>query len=483
MFKHLYAAIDLGSNSFHMLVVRRVNGGIQTVAKIKRKVRLAAGLDENLQLSLDAMERGWECLALFAERLQDIPKENIRIVGTATLRLAKNVDEFLARANHILGHRIQVISGEEEAERIYRGAAYTSSSSGQRLMIDIGGASTELIVGKDAKTLKLVSLNLGCVTFREKFFPRDAFTSANFEQAIKAACEQIQPLASDYQALGWQVAEGASGTVQAVQEIMLASGLGNLIRLQHLEQIKQQMIACETLEKLEIPGLKEERKAVLASGLSILIAIFTCLEVEDMMLAQGALREGLIYDMLPELGLVPAQQRTMNALMTQYNVDQEQAERVAALAHAMAVQSGQLNDAQIKILINAAQLHEIGLQLDFRHSACHGAYILKHTPLPGFSALAKSQLTQLVGNGRECFEPNELGTELALPLVILRLAIQLAQRRKQDTLPSPTFSVAGSELKLSLEAQWLSNHPLIKHELEAECSLANKLGFELALGN
>lgn len=185
----LYAAIDLGSNSFHMLVVREVAGSIQTLARIKRKVRLAAGLDQNNHLSHEAMQRGWQCLRLFSERLQDIPREQIRVVATATLRLASNADEFLQVAEQILGCPVQVISGEEEARLIYHGVAHTTGGPDRRLVVDIGGGSTELVTGTGAQASQLYSLSMGCVTWLERYFSDRNLGQENFERAEQAARE------------------------------------------------------------------------------------------------------------------------------------------------------------------------------------------------------------------------------------------------------------------------------------------------------
>lgn len=283
----LYAAIDLGSNSFHMLVVREVAGSIQTLARIKRKVRLAAGLDKQNLLSQDAMQRGWQCLKLFSERLQDIPRDQIRVVATATLRLASNADEFLGKAQEILGCPIQVITGEEEARLIYHGVAHTTGGPDKRLVVDIGGGSTELVTGVGAQATTLFSLSMGCVTWLERYFADRNLAKENFDQAEQAAIDMILPVAPELIANGWQICVGASGTVQALQEIMVAQGMDERITLPKLQQLKQRAIQCGKLEELEIEGLTLERALVFPSGLSILIAIFKTLNIETMTLAGG----------------------------------------------------------------------------------------------------------------------------------------------------------------------------------------------------
>ena len=328
----LYAAIDLGSNSFHMLVVREVAGSIQTLTRIKRKVRLAAGLNGDNELSVEAMERGWQCLRLFAERLQDIPHPQIRVVATATLRIAVNADVFIAKAQEILGCPVQVISGEEEARLIYQGVAHTTGGADQRLVVDIGGASTELVTGSGAQTTSLFSLSMGCVTWLERYFTDRNLAQENFDEAEKAAREVLRPVADKLRFHGWKVCVGASGTVQALQEIMMAQGMDERITLAKLQQLKQRAIHCGRLEELEIEGLTLERALVFPSGLAILIAIFTELNIQCMTLAGGALREGLVYGMLHLAVDQDIRSRTLRNIQRRFMVDTEQAHRVANLA-------------------------------------------------------------------------------------------------------------------------------------------------------
>lgn len=388
----LYAAIDLGSNSFHMLVVREVAGSIQTLARIKRKVRLAAGLDQHNHLSHEAMQRGWQCLRLFSERLQDIPREQIRVVATATLRLASNADEFLQAAEQILGCPVQVISGEEEARLIYHGVAHTTGGPDRRLVVDIGGGSTELVTGTGAQASQLYSLSMGCVTWLERYFSDRNLGQENFERAEQAAREMVRPIAPQLRQHGWQICVGASGTVQALQEIMVAQGMDERITLPKLRQLKQRAIQCGKLEELEIEGLTLERALVFPSGLSILLAIFQELGIESMMLAGGALREGLVYGMLH----LPVEQdiriRTIRNLQRRYLIDTEQAERVSQLAANFSQQVAnewQLDARCRELLHSASLIHELGLSVDFKQAPQHAAYLIRHLDLPGFTPAQK----------------------------------------------------------------------------------------------
>ncbi|OMO23559.1 guanosine-5'-triphosphate,3'-diphosphate pyrophosphatase [Vibrio sp. 10N.222.47.A9] len=484
----LYAAIDLGSNSFHMLVVRHIDGSVQTMAKIKRKVRLAAGLNENNALSTEAMQRGWDCLSLFAERLQDIPKENIRIVGTATLRTAINVDIFLEKANQILGYDINVISGEEEAATIYKGVAHTSGGSGRRLVVDIGGASTEMIIGEGFSAKALTSLKMGCVTWLERHFKDRQLTATNFNNAIEAAKSTLAPILDSYTDIGWDVCVGASGTVQALQEIMLAQGMDEVITHAKLKRLQKQAMITERLEELEIEGLTLERALVFPSGLSILIAIFELLEIDSMTLAGGALREGLAYEMVDELRQEDIRARTIKSVQSRYQMDVSYGEQVAVVAQTLLEQAGAetwVSEPQAGVLLQtAAKLHEIGLTIDFKKGGEHSAYLLQNLDLPGFTRAQKHYLGELTRRDREQLtslpEQHAIsGTSSKRILRILRLAILLTHRRNPALEPEFKLATDGNNLTLTLSKQWLADNPLTAAELEIESNRQTDIGWPL----
>ncbi len=296
-----YAVVDLGSNSFHLSILCLHKNKINTVNKVKRKVRLASGLNNQNELSEKAIKRGLDCLSLFAKHLSTIPLSNIKIVATATLRIAKNRDDFLTKANNILPVKIQLLTGKQEAETIYSGVAYTCQSdlSLKRLVVDIGGASTELIIGKGTIAKKAVSLDIGCVSFRERFFTNGQLSEQNFATAINAACSIIMPVRTDFVALGWQTVVGSSGTIQALAEILSYRQQSIIITNSFLHEIKQALIECQSIEHIFLDGLRTDRKSVLASGLCILIALFNCLDIKELKLSTGALREGILHGMLP----------------------------------------------------------------------------------------------------------------------------------------------------------------------------------------
>ncbi|WP_332397169.1 guanosine-5'-triphosphate,3'-diphosphate diphosphatase [Vibrio metschnikovii] len=488
----LYAAIDLGSNSFHMLVVRHVDGSVQTLAKIKRKVRLAAGLDEQNALSQEAMQRGWDCLSLFAERLQDIPAPHIKIVGTATLRTAINAEQFLQKANAILGHPIEVITGEEEAATIYKGVAHTSGGMGRRLVVDIGGASTELIIGEGFEANALTSLKMGCVTWLERHFKDRQLNTCNFNNAIYAAKQMLDPILDTYRQLGWNVCVGASGTVQALQEIMLAQGMDEIITLPKLKRLQKQAMLADHLEELDIEGLTLERALVFPSGLSILIAIFESLNIEAMTLAGGALREGLVYEMVETLRQEDIRARTIQSIQKRYQIDRQYAQQVATLASRLLVQCGGESwapEPQAEMLLrSAAQLHEIGLAIDFRKGGEHSAYLLQHLDLPGYTRAQKQYLAELTRRYREQLtslpEQHALsGTTGKRLLRLLRLAVLLSHRRHPALEPEVQLEAQGDNLTLTINQQWLQDNPLTRSELELEANRQTDIGWPLTINS
>ncbi|MBW8189941.1 guanosine-5'-triphosphate,3'-diphosphate pyrophosphatase [Neiella marina] len=474
----LFAAIDLGSNSFHMLVVRQVAGTIQTVAKIKRKVRLAAGLDDQLQLSEEAINRGLHCLRLFAERLRFIPQTNVRIVATATLRLAKNSPDFVTQAEAITGHHVEIISGEQEAHFVYQGAAFTSDGSDQRLVIDIGGASTELIIGRGIDIQQAVSLNMGCVRFTEAFFADGKFTQERFANAIAEAQAVVSPLLDNYTEFGWQQALGASGTLRAIQEVLLANGHDDVINLERLQALQQQIIAAGSLEQLDIVGLANERKPVFAGGLAILTGLFQALNIEQLQIAGGALREGLVYGMLNVQAGDNVRQRTLKNLAQKYHLDRQHGRQCRQIALALCKHfeaSWSITDDGKAMLACAAQLHEIGFTIGFVNGHQHGAYILNHTNQPGFSSSQQALLATLIGHSKGKLDLAQLkplqgySNEQVIALIrILRWAIILTSHRANLVVMPQQLNCSGLAVSWKMPKGWRLQHPLSAADLTEE---------------
>lgn len=486
----LYAVIDLGSNSFHMLITRLIADGVQTVDKVKRKVRLASGLDEHNQLSEAAMHRGIECLSFFAERLQDISPENIRIVATATLRIATNADVFLKRAEQVLGYKVELLSGEQEAELIYLGVAHTSDNSARRLVLDIGGASTEIVAGGHFDMDKAVSLNMGCVTYNNQFFTDGKLSQAHFLAAISAAKNQLEPFVEIYRSLGWEEVLGGSGTMQALAEILIFHDKPAIITQTFLNELKDQLINCKTINDITISGLTSERSPVIASGLSILIALFEQFHIEQLQLSSGAIREGLLYEMLPEMRNISIRQRTLTSLTQRFHIDTEHAQRVTKQAQHLYQQHAQawsIADSNFSNLLNAScALHEIGLLLAFKQHAKHGAYILRHADLPGFDQTERQLIVALIGSYKGDIDTKAFA-HLAIAsqkqafklLLIFRLAITLCRRRRDNVLPTYDTQSHGDNFSLTLSKQWLKEHPLLVAELNEESIQLEKLGLTI----
>lgn len=308
-----YAVVDLGSNSFHLLITQLVTTptgkSVKIVNKVKQKVRLAAGLDNNNLLTDEAMTRGLDCLKNFSLYLNSIPVDNILIVATAALRIAKNNQLFFDAAGQILPKKIKLLSGEQEAKTIYAGVSHTSHTNNEQLpakqlVLDIGGASTEIIVGLGCTAKKVVSLDIGCVSLIGKYFADDLLKKESFNQCIDAAADIINTVKEEFIQLGWQSAVGSSGTMQAMTEILNQRQQAPIITLEFLYEIQQILISCKTIDNIEIAGLRADRKAVLASGLSILIALFQCLSIEKLCLSSGALREGLLFELVPDAKII-----------------------------------------------------------------------------------------------------------------------------------------------------------------------------------
>lgn len=487
-----FAAVDLGSNSFHLVVVHVVSGNIQIVSKVKQKVRLAAGLDDVMNLTQESMERGFACLETFAERLQEIPSSNIRVVATATLRLAQNTGVFIDRAETILNHQIDVISGEEEARQIYLGVAYTSANQGNMLVVDIGGASTEIIIGNDMHPIHLCSLNMGCVTLMEQYFVNGNITKANFNNSKAYATDLIKQVSNTFLCFDWSHCLGASGTPQAITEILVSRGISDAIRLDYLYSIEEECIACGHIDNLNVPGLAESRKAIFPSGLAILIGLFEQLDIQTMNISGGALREGLLYGMLDNVTENDRQQQTLNLVMSRYHIDRNHAKAVKAvslnLCRQLCAQSDVCHLDTEAVMGAAALLHEVGLHIEYKRYHLHGAYILEYIDLPGFTRLQKAAIRQLVAAHRgnidlSIFDPfhKDIRSMLLGLVRVLRLATVLSIRRSDLELPDIVLSIEEQTWTLSFPAGWLKSHPLIQAELTNEAWLQHKVGWTLAL--
>ena len=478
------AAIDLGSNSFHMVIARIVNGALQVLGRLKQRVHLADGLDSNNMLSEEAMERGIACLALFAERLQGFPAENVCIVGTHSLRQAANAEEFLKRAAKVIPYPIEIISGHEEARLIFMGVAHTQPEKGRKLVIDIGGGSTEMVIGEDFDPLLVESRRMGCVSFARQFFPNGTISKDNFQRARLAAAQKLENMAWQYRIQGWQAALGASGSIKAAHEVLIALGeKDGLITPERLELLRSEVLKYKRFSELTLPGLSEDRQAVFVPGLSILCGVFDALAIKQLRLSDGALREGVLYEMEGRFRHQDIRSRTARSLAEHYNIDREQAQRVLSTVQQLyaqwMAQNSKLVHPQLEALLNwAAMLHEVGLSINHSGMHRHSAYILQNTNLPGFNQEQQLLLATLVRFHSKGVKLDELPRltlfkkKQYIPLIqILRLATLLNNQRQSTTTPeSLELETDGFHWILRFPKGYLQQNNLVQLDVEKEQS-------------
>lgn len=490
----LLAAIDLGSNSFHIIVSQLFAGELKTLDVLSEKVQLAAGLDEDDNLTEAAMTRGLECLSRFAQRVGDLPRQSIRIVGTNALRQASNRRAFIERAQTLLGTPVEVIAGREEARLIYLGVAHTlADDTGRRLVIDIGGGSTEFIIGERFEPRVCESLHMGCVSYTDRFFADGRVTTEAMQQARTAALRELLSIRRNYRRLGWHSCVGASGTAKAARQACIALGYSSeQVTLEALNQLSGYLVERGHCDQLQIDGIKPERCAVLPAGIAILSAIFESLDIERMGFSEGALREGVLYDMAGRLRHEDVRERTVNALAKRYHVDRKQATRVEAtalIALAQVKDNWELSaGAYHEMLSWAARSHEIGLAVSHSQFHKHSAYLLHHSDLPGFTHLEQQLLAFLVRGHRRKFpkeEYRQLPDTLRRPYrclcLLLRLSVIMHRSRSKARLPAFSLKTEGTKIELSFPPGWLAHHPLTRADLEQEAAYLRNIDFKLKI--
>ncbi len=471
----LLAAVDLGSNSFRLEIGRYAHGHIQRVEYLKETVRQGNGLDREHNLSFEAMQRGWDCLARFAERLADFPRARVRAVATQTLREARNREEFLQRGCEVLGHPIDVVSGLEEARLIYQGVAHLLPQSNERrLVVDIGGRSTELILGEQFTPQAVASFRVGSVAWSSRYFADGQFTQQAFAAAEIAAKAVLDEALVTYRPDTWEVAYGSSGTIGAVGDMVAAAGYPEgMISRAGLDWLSERLLRAQSVDKIRLEGLKEDRRAVIGGGLSVLRALFDLLGIDEMRVAQGALRQGALYDLLdreqPETDL---RTTTVQGLVQSFAVDPIHAERVSRIACALFQQvTPSPTGTALRKLNWAAQLHEIGCRISHSDYHRHGAYILENTDVAGFAQHELHRLGSLVLGHRG--KVRKLETDLtepsfALQLMCLRLAVALCHARRDPDLEGLSLSLNGNQFALKTRAGWASSYPQSAHLLREE---------------
>ncbi|OOF69884.1 exopolyphosphatase [Rodentibacter caecimuris] len=491
------AAIDLGSNSFHMIIARIVNGAVQILSRLKQKVQLAEGLNENEELSQEAIDRGVKCLAQFAERLQGFSSQDVIVVGTYTLRQAINNQVFLQQVRAVFPYDINIISGETEAKTIYAGVCHTQPETGRKLVIDIGGGSTEMIIGDDFDPIIAQSRHMGCVSFAKRFFPNGEITPEYFEKARQCALETIADLGETYRKLGWETVLGSSGTIKTVYQVISATMDPNgIITPKRLNRLIQQTLKAPHFNELKIIGLNPDRADVFVPGLAILRAVFEVCRINRMRYSDGALREGIIYSLERNFQVDDIRARTAAGLFRQFNIDQNHADRVATTIQQLCRQyhhweaNHQLQEMQ-EVLLWAAKFHEAGVVINHKNMNKHTAYILNNMELPGFDREQQRLLTTLVRFHIGTLSVNEIAksgrytkTDIIALIRILRLAVAF-NRSRQATRPIKKILLKiDRSLKrwsLIFEAGYLKQNVLLQHELYKESQFLNEANMELAL--
>jgi exopolyphosphatase/guanosine-5'-triphosphate,3'-diphosphate pyrophosphatase len=486
------AAVDLGSNSFHMIVARIRDGHMQIVDRIKEPVRLAEGLTHDKLMEPKVAERALACLERFGQRLRELPQGSVRAVGTNTLRQLRPDSGFTEQAEAALGHPIDVIAGREEARLIYLGVAHgLAPGPEQRLVVDIGGGSTEIILGQGFTPRLRESLHMGCISMTGRYFPDGKIAARAMQRAELAGALEVRPVRELFRLGGWRTAVGSSGSIKAIAEVVHQEGWSHDgITAASLLRLRDTMVDAGRAAALDLKGMTEERKPVFAGGIAVLRAIFETLGIEHMQVSDYALREGLIYEMIGRNRHVDVRERTIATLSRQFQIDQIHGRRVESTALTLlrqAAQSWCLEESRYTRMLSwAARLHEIGLVVSHSQYQKHGAYLLRNADLAGFTRQEQTVLAALVLAHRRKLPVQEIQS---LPPavrdcvrrlgVILRLAVLLHRGRSADSNPNPRLQVQENALSLSFPDHWLDKHPLTRVELEQEAGTLATAGISL----
>ncbi|QDU84806.1 Exopolyphosphatase [Planctomycetes bacterium Pla163] len=493
----LIGALDLGSNSFHLILGRLVDEQIVIIDRLREPVRMGAGLGRDRTLDEATQVRALECLARMGERLRGVAPDRLRIVGTNTLRRARNARRFVARAEEVLGHEIEILPGLEEARLIYLGVAHSiTGDPDPRLVIDIGGGSTEVILGRSFDIVFANSLAMGCVAFASKYFPNGEITEAAFERAVLKARRETVPVAESYVEHGFNRVVGSSGTARAIERILRENGWtkGGIDRA-GLARLRREVLRAGRVNALDLPGLSDDRKPVLASGLAVLLGLVEELGIERIETTSGAMREGLLYDLIGRLRHDDLREHTIARLEQRYAVDLAQSRRVERCARKL-VGAGAgaalgLDSESLRFLSWGARLHEVGQALRYGGYHRHGAYLIAESHLPGFSEDDQNLLSLLVLLHRRRLDlvlveeraPARVEEALALALV-LRLAVVLCRARGATPVPAAGLTTDAGDphrLVLTLENGLLERAPLLRADLESEIEAFGRVGFDLAV--
>ncbi|MFK8041219.1 Ppx/GppA family phosphatase [Congregibacter sp.] len=488
----LLAAVDLGSNSFHLLIARIEHGEIRPTQALSEKVQLAAGLEGDT-LSKDAINRGLECLSRFAQLLQSVEPQRIRVVGTNALRRARNRRKFTEPARRILGAPIDVIYGREEARLVYLGVAHTLADDTQsRLVVDIGGGSTEFAIGERFEPRRLESLQLGCVTYAKDCFKDGMLSKSNYKSAYDRACVEVSHIRKQFRSKHWVEAVGSSGTLQAIEGILLAQDWagGNITR-KGLTRMRKALLDFKYMDDINLQGLTDARRSVIASGVAITEAIFDVLDIDEMRSSRGALREGVVYDLVGRLSHEDVRERSIVALMQRYHVDEESSQIVARRARMLfdaTYKAWDLTASDRELLIWAALSQEIGKAIAHKHYHRHGAYLLRNSDLPGFPQHEQEDMAILVEGQhgklrQELFGDSEGAMLLRLQrlVALLRLATLFKYVEPLEQLPDFAIKASAEGLSLDFPDDWLEQHPLTAQELAQQRNVFKRMDLRLEI--
>jgi exopolyphosphatase/guanosine-5'-triphosphate,3'-diphosphate pyrophosphatase len=489
----IVAAVDLGSNSFHMIVCSLTNGKLQTLDRIKEMVRLASGLDKHNHLDSKTQEKALDCLERFGQRIRNFPPESVRIVGTSALRIAKNSQQFLDKAEKALNHPIHIISGIEEARLIYQGVAHSlGSKANLRLVMDIGGGSTEYIIGSGDTPRVKESTPMGCVLVSNAFFKEGKLSRNAFTQATLFAEQQLEPIQIQFQRKNWDEAIGASGSLRSIDKVLKAKNWSNNgITREGLELLVAHIVQCTHVNELNLPELDHERLPVFPGGVAIVYATFRSLGIEQMTVSDGALREGLIHDLLGRLYDHDIRSATVQTLADRYHTDREQSSRIIQTIGFILNQLGDdyfgPNQENAEQFLNwAADLHEIGQDIAHSQYHKHSAYIIENGDFAGFSWQDQILLSTIVKAHRRKLSRSAFN---ALPFpwnidapnltVILRLSVLLHRNRQEYSLPEFKIAIIKSKVSLQFPDNWLAQVPLTHADLIQETEYLKSAGFKL----
>ncbi|WP_133501532.1 exopolyphosphatase [Cognatilysobacter terrigena] len=490
----LLAAVDLGSNSFHMVVASYVLGQLRIIDRIKETVRLAEGLDAAGGLSAPVRERALECLARFGQRVRDIPPQRVRAIATNTVRRLAMPQAFLAPAESALGHPIEVVAGREEARLIYLGVAHEQppKAGHLRLVIDIGGGSTEFIIGSGFEAIERESVQVGSIATTRRFFGDGKLSRKAWRVGVSAVSAELQQFAGTYRSLGWDEALGSSGTAKAIGEICAAMKLTKgAITAEALPQVRDRLLQAERIDDINLPGLSSDRQPIIAGGLLVMEAAFEALGLTRVAVSKAAMREGILYDMIGRGGSDDPREASVVALMERYGIDRAQAQRVEDTAMRLFEQvraDWSLDDDDGLMLARAARLHELGLTIAHSKYHLHGAYVIENSDISGFSQQQQQFLASLVRTHRRRLHksdfdalPDRLLASARRLAALLRVAVVLHRGHDDEPIPQLGARAERDRLVLTLSARWFDGRPLLKADVRAEQDYFGALGIELVI--